>query len=247
MKKRFFLLLGCILTLAVSLCLFTACDDEGKNNGDGGNTDGGGETTHTHSLVHNARVEAQCNKTGNIEYWSCTGCDKSFFDAEGTTVITDKTSVVLATVDCSYIDNVCKWCGKQNAPGEGLVYTLSDDETYYIVSGIGTCKDTSIVIPSVYENKPVKEIGSCAFQYCTTLTSVTIPDSVTSIGYDAFHYCANLTSVEIPNSVRSIGNYAFQNCVSLTSIKYRGTETQWNAISKGVHWDEYNYQSTLRY
>ena len=53
---------------------------------------------------------------------------------------------------------------------------------------------------------------------CSNLTSVTIPNSVTSIGNSAFYYCSNLTSVTIPSSVTSIGGYAFQRCSSLTSV-----------------------------
>ena len=70
---------------------------------------------------------------------------------------------------------------------EGLDYTLSADGTYYTVSGIGTCQDTDIKIPGQHLGKPVKEIGDGAFENCESLTSVTIPDSVTSIGYRAFY------------------------------------------------------------
>jgi len=56
------------------------------------------------------------------------------------------------------------------------------------------------------------------------LTSVTIPNSITSIGDYAFQNCSGLTSVTIPNSVTSIGNYAFQNCSGLTSITSYITE-----------------------
>ena len=51
----------------------------------------------------------------------------------------------------------------------------------------------------------VTSIGSSAFEYCSDLTSVTIPASVTSIGKDAFLNCSGLTSVTIPDSVTSIG------------------------------------------
>ena len=61
-------------------------------------------------------------------------------------------------------------------------------------------------------------IGSSAFENCSSLTSVTIPNSVTSIGPDAFRYCSSLTSITIPNSVTSIGSDAFRGCSSLTSV-----------------------------
>ncbi len=80
-----------------------------------------------------------------------------------------------------------------STPTEGLKYTLSEDETYYIVSIIGTATD--IVIPATYNNLPVKEIGEKAFYNCYSLTRVTIPDSVTTIGYQAFYGCYKLVEV----------------------------------------------------
>ena len=51
------------------------------------------------------------------------------------------------------------------------------------------------------------------FSGCSGLTSITIPNSVTSIGNDAFQWCSGLTSVTIPNSVTSIGSSAFSKCI----------------------------------
>ena len=79
-----------------------------------------------------------------------------------------------------------------------------------------------VIIPSTitHEDKVygVIGIGSNAFGYCRSLTSVTIPNSVTSIGGGAFGDCSSLISVSISNSITSIGNYAFNRCSSLTSV-----------------------------
>ena len=72
---------------------------------------------------------------------------------------------------------------------------------------------TSITIPSSVTN-----IGIRAFSYCIRLTSITIPSSVTSIGGSAFYSCSNLTSIEIPDSVTSVEAMAFGGCRSLTRI-----------------------------
>lgn len=72
---------------------------------------------------------------------------------------------------------------------------------------------TSITIPD-----NVTSIGDYAFEECTSLTSITIPHSVTSIGYRTFYGCTNLTSITIPDSVTSIGGSAFSDCTSLTNI-----------------------------
>lgn len=63
-----------------------------------------------------------------------------------------------------------------------------------------------------------KVICNNAFCWCRSLTSINIPDSVTSIGNEAFSWCESLTSINIPDSVTSIGESAFNRCDSLTNI-----------------------------
>ena len=123
--------------------------------------------------------------------------------------------------------------------------TIPDSVTSIADSAFSNCdRLASVTIPD-----SVKTIGSSAFFFCNSLTSVTIPDSVTSIADNAFSNCDRLASVVIGNSVTSIGNWAFYECSSLTSIKYRGTEEQWNAITKGSGWALYtgNYTVTYNY
>jgi len=76
----------------------------------------------------------------------------------------------------------------------------------------------AVTIPDTINNLPVAGIGISAFYYCTDVTGVTIPDSVTSIGMYAFAYCINLADINIPNNVTSIDYAAFRCCTNLTGI-----------------------------
>ena len=98
---------------------------------------------------------------------------------------------------------------------EGLQYSSSDSEVT-ITKYTGSA--TEITIPGTIESKPVKAIGDSAFAGCSGLTSITIPDGVTTIGNGAFRACSSLTSITIPDGVTSIGDSAFAVCTSLTSI-----------------------------
>lgn len=83
------------------------------------------------------------------------------------------------------------------------------DKTCEITDYTGSA--TELAIPSELDGYTVTSIDGYAFSYCTSLTSITIPDSVTSIGNYAFYGCTSLTSITIPNSVTSIGYNAFLN------------------------------------
>jgi len=72
---------------------------------------------------------------------------------------------------------------------------------------------TSVVIPD-----GVMIIGEFVFSGCTSLAEIVIPDSVTGIGEWAFSGCTSLAEITIPDSVTSIGGYAFSDCTSLTEI-----------------------------
>lgn len=139
---------------------------------------------------------------------------------------------------------------------EGLEYELING--WYRVRGIGSCKDSHIVIPSEYEGLPVTEIGYSAFSNCSSLISIALPDSVIQIEGSAFAGCTSLTSIEFGNGLKSIGSdvfyenalttivfpsslesisiYAIANCNSLSNIIYKGTTAQWEAVNKEAEW-----------
>lgn len=81
-----------------------------------------------------------------------------------------------------------------------------------------TGSNTEVVIPSKIEGKPVKEIAWAAFENCTAVVSIEIPDGVTHISSFAFRHCESLKSLKIPDSVDFIGDLAFADCTSLVSL-----------------------------
>ena len=88
---------------------------------------------------------------------------------------------------------------------------------------------TSINIPD-----GVTSIGDRTFFGCSSLSSINIPDGVTSIGrWYTFSGCTSLTSINIPESVTRIGNSAFSGCSGLTRVIYLGTEERWNNLTIG--------------
>ena len=98
----------------------------------------------------------------------------------------------------------------------GIYYEFNDEtKTASVVWGEGYSGE--INIPSIVNGYPVTSIGDYVFTG-SPITSVTIPNSVTSIGERPFGGCTALVSVSMSNSVTSIGNFAFDGCTALTSI-----------------------------
>ena len=125
-----------------------------------------------------------------------------------------------------------KFCSNCGCPMEaidpGLEFTLSADGRSYSVKKYKG-DSHNLVIPSAYRGKPVTEIGEKAFEDNSALTSVTIPDSMTSICYLAFYCCSGLTSVTIPDSVTNIGGRAFEYCSGLTEISVSSGNTKYHS------------------
>lgn len=149
----------------------------------------------------------------------------------------------------------------QDAANEQLFnFEFTPDNTAVIVTNY-KCKGTAadVTIPSCYKGKPVTAINNAAFPNsavtsvtipdsitsipdaafvnCSQLTNISIPNSVTYIGFSAFSSCTSLKSITLPSSLRTIGNSAFAGCPSSMTVTYSGSKTQWDAISKGSNND----------
>ena len=107
----------------------------------------------------------------------------------------------------------------------GVKYDIFESEKFALVSGP---EDKNCEVIEIYEEVDgykVLGIESLAFSGCNNLSSVSIPNSVTTIGYQAFYGCNSLASVSIPNSVTSIGYHAFSGCSSLASASIPSSVT----------------------
>ena len=121
-------------------------------------------------------------------------------------------------------------------PATAAAYDFEVDGIYYNINGneasvtFGTNKYSGdVTIPEAVTHNgmtyPVTHIGNYAFDWCTGLTSISIPNSVTSIGEEAFDNCSGLTCISIPNSVTTIGWRAFGSC-GLTSLTIPNSVTR---------------------
>ena len=129
----------------------------------------------------------------------------------------------------------------QEGEMDGVIYTLSRDRTYYLVTGYSVVSD-KVVIQARYNDLPVKEIDENAFIGHYTLKEVVIPEGITAIDRRAFSSCISLTSVTIPNSVTVIGQDAFAYCSNLKSVVIGDGLT---TIITGTFWECTSLQSIV--
>lgn len=217
MKRKLFAILTLLCTFLLCIALFTACNEE-----------------HEHSYTEEIVTEATCTKDGEKRF-TCT-CGDTYTE-------------VISKLEHNYINNVCTSCYEIDpdyvTEDDCFTFTLLENDTYSIEAKDTNNLPTVLVIPSTHKDKAVSTVKGRAFENCISLTSITIPDSVTSISDYAFHGCSKLTSVTIGNSVTSIGEYAFYRCSSLTEIYYKGSAEDWAKITIADYNDE--LQNATRY
>jgi len=144
----------------------------------------------------------------------------------GVPVINEKEAEIVRLIYRLFLEGktasgICKYC---QPTSQGLAYVLVGPTDSYKVNGIGSCTDTTIIIPSTFQGKPVTSIASRAFEEQKKITNVVIPSTITTIGDNAFYGCIKLKSVTIPESVTKIGNSAFERCSLLKSVTFENTE-----------------------
>ena len=121
--------------------------------------------------------------------------------------------------------------------GKGIIKFASNISSIVVNAFYNQNTLNSIIIPD-----GITFIDAASFYGCS-ITSIIIPENVTTIGrIDTFitgsFESSRLNSIIINNKVRTIGTRTFGNCYNLRNITYNGTKTQWNAISKGQNWHE---------
>lgn len=102
-----------------------------------------------------------------------------------------------------------------------FIYSVTDKKA--TLEGIKGSLSGEVIIPATLGGYPVESIGSDAFEYNSSITSVVIPDTVTEIGYDAFYSCSSLSKVILGENVRVILSDAFRFCSNLSQIDFPST------------------------
>ena len=162
---------------------------------------------HTPSpSVKENEVASTCTERGSYdEVTYCSACEAE----------TERRSVKLFKLPHELENNKCTNCNKKAS--SGLAFTYTDDYTA-IVTGIGSCKDTEIIIPILAPNGyRVKDIQECAFKN-SGITSVSIPDGIIFLGNEAFMGCTELREVVFPETITYFGSSVFEGCTSLTEV-----------------------------
>jgi len=225
---------GLIASAAIA---FSSCGNSAEENEN---------VTASHVTTYTAAERATCQKEGHIGYWYCDACKQYFYyehtfwwlpgdensdlgpqDVEQEYSIKKEDLVTQKTPHDYGADGKCKMCGETGSysPSEGLSFTLLEDGTYSL-TGLGTCKDEVIVVPSAYNSLPVSTIGMLSQTENTNVKSVIISEGITKIEDNAFSSSIEKTveSIFLPDSLEEVGENAFYYCyralIKENGVKY---------------------------
>lgn len=113
---------------------------------------------------------------------------------------------------------------------EGLTFLSNDDGTC-LLDGIGTCKDTFIIVPTMSpEGDIVVGVSDNAFKNCNKIKGIEFSSTIKSIGSYAF-YGSTIRNVTIPSNIKEIGNYAFAGCKYLEEIEVEEGNANYSSSS----------------
>lgn len=201
-------------------------------------------------------IDSTCTKQGEVMY---------YYIFEG---MTFSWEIELPLAEHKYEDLVCKMCGmmapaglydddgNQLASWDELVslygmdieidYSLGDYSSVathpaYVLTNENLAHGSVLILDG-----SVTRIGDYAFEKCSSLTFIDIPDIVTSIGAMAFTGCSELTDMVISNSVKVIDDGAFSSCDGLADIYFNGTADEWSATEIGTN-NEHITNATVYY
>lgn len=208
-----------------------------------------------HDFVEHDAKEPTCTETGWEKYETCTRCDYTTFveipktshefgswrDVTPATCVQsglaerfcncgERETKELDALGHTYNSSrICSKCGDVDY-SKGLVYTLINDGKEAEVSGIGTCKDSHVIISPTYEGVNVTRVAIEAFRECDIIVKVTLPKTIQVIDSYAFYNCKHLDEIEIPEGVKTIGPYALAK-ISVDNLTIPNSVTK---IHKGA-------------
>ena len=130
----------------------------------------------------------------------------------------NETEAVSATGH-SYSGGVCEICNTDEpSPDEYFVFTELEDGSYSVKAADQYTISGKIVIPSEHNGRPVTKIETSAFNFCSKITEIVIPESVVMIDTVAFASCSSLQKITIPEGITEIPTACFAECNQLTEI-----------------------------
>ena len=149
-----------------------------------------------------------CLSNGSTAGTWCESCEQ--YIVEPTPIPT--------TVTHNFVNGHCDLCNTDYfTKGLSFLPYYTQDKYYVCLENPTALEDDEVVIPAVYNGKPVVGIVDYAFEN-TNITSVIIPDSVTDLGMGTFRLCDYLSTVKLPSNITEIGPALFEDCESLKEI-----------------------------